>query len=277
MALPVQAQHSPAVGYENSTVGLRQQIREMAAAYQAGDAGSRSTLLKSVDFPDAPRWFARTFGPGYGAALAREYARLSAQRVDDLQSAFAVMGAKPGVKAETFTGGCSEHTGAQKYPLLALRAAGADTLYEVRLSRKEWSGALWFFAYVDGRFRYTGRFDLTHEPIRSALFEAFQTTTGAHPSTEAGMQPVVLVHQESPQYPKQASRRGVEGRLLLWAVIRTDGTAGALLPLVGSCWFAQSATDSVRRWRFRPAQLNGRPVEMVTSIELNFGFRARQF
>lgn len=272
-----QAQGSASTRYENSAQGLRQQIKDLAEAYNAADAQGRRALLQSVAIPDASSWFHGTFGENYGAVLAREYARQEAKRAEGLSDAFSVVGAKPGVKVEAFDDRCREDIDPQNYPILAMRAARADTFYQVRLTHKNWTSTLWFFVYADGRFRYTGGFDYAHKPFRDALFEAFRVTTGARPATGGDLQPAVLAHQEAPQYPKQASKRLVEGRIILWVLIRKDGTVGDVLPSTGSCWFARAAAESVRRWRFQPARLNGQPVETVTGIELNFGFRARSF
>jgi protein TonB len=32
----------------------------------------------------------------------------------------------------------------------------------------------------------------------------------------------------------------------------------------------QAALEAVRQWRYRPTQLNGEPVETVTTIDVNF-------
>ena len=32
----------------------------------------------------------------------------------------------------------------------------------------------------------------------------------------------------------------------------------------------QAALDAVRNWRYRPTMLNGQPVEVITTIDVNF-------
>jgi TonB family protein len=74
-------------------------------------------------------------------------------------------------------------------------------------------------------------------------------------------------------YPDSARADGIQGSVILHAVIFKDGT-----PHVG-CFdpnaqtdprLVQSAVEAVRQWRFEPALLNGEPVEVVTDIEVRF-------
>jgi periplasmic protein TonB len=38
----------------------------------------------------------------------------------------------------------------------------------------------------------------------------------------------------------------------------------------GSLMFARSAIDGVKRWKFKPYTMNGRPVSVETSLTLKF-------
>ncbi len=49
-----------------------------------------------------------------------------------------------------------------------------------------------------------------------------------------------------------------------------DGVPRAVTFVSGDSRFAASALDSVRQWRYRPALLNGQPVEVQTVITLEF-------
>jgi TonB family protein len=64
----------------------------------------------------------------------------------------------------------------------------------------------------------------------------------------------------------------VEGLVVLNAVIGTDGGLMSITPvnsLVDPA-LAQAALDAVRLWRYQPSMLNGVPVEVVTTITVNF-------
>src|SRR6185437_5476369 len=102
-------------------------------------------------------------------------------------------------------------------------------------------------------------------PVQSsaASAPASQEPSG---SDLAGM----LLQKVLPVYPAAARRQGVQGQVVLKAVIGKDGTISALRPLQGPQQLTAAAMDAVQHWRFRPYELKGKPVEVETDIRLNF-------
>ena len=80
-----------------------------------------------------------------------------------------------------------------------------------------------------------------------------------------------LVSKVDPVYPAYAQENGIEGAVLLEAVISTDGNVLSL-KVVNSADpdLARAATTAVQQWRYQPTQLNGQPVEVLTTITVNF-------
>jgi len=81
-----------------------------------------------------------------------------------------------------------------------------------------------------------------------------------------------LVSMARPAYPERLQQLGVEGTVLLRAVISVEGT---LLNLEVANTdvnpdLAQAALEAVRQWRYQPTLLNGQPVEVVTTITVEF-------
>ena len=64
--------------------------------------------------------------------------------------------------------------------------------------------------------------------------------------------------------------KGIEGTVLLDAVIDRDGAITDLSARTGHPWLAESAVEAVRHWRYRPTTVNGTPVEIQTEIEVTF-------
>jgi protein TonB len=79
-----------------------------------------------------------------------------------------------------------------------------------------------------------------------------------------------LIHDVQPQYPPEAGRERIEGRVVLLAVIGTDGTVKDLRLESGPSVLAQAAIDAVKQWRYKPYLLNGSPVEIDSRITINF-------
>jgi TonB family protein len=72
-------------------------------------------------------------------------------------------------------------------------------------------------------------------------------------------------------YTPAATAAGIQGYVLLQAVIRKDGRVTDLLVLRGLGYgLDESAIETVGRWKFEPSMLNGQPVNVQTNIEVSF-------
>jgi protein TonB len=81
-----------------------------------------------------------------------------------------------------------------------------------------------------------------------------------------------LVSMTKPQYPPDCKAEGVEGVVLLRAVISRDGDLLNLDPInqLVDRRLVEAAMNAVRQWRYEPTRLNGDPVEVITEIQVNF-------
>jgi TonB family protein len=73
-----------------------------------------------------------------------------------------------------------------------------------------------------------------------------------------------------PVYPPDARARGVEGTVILDVIIAADGRVKELTVLSGDSVFASAAMTAVRQWVYRTTLLNGRPVEVETTVTVTF-------
>jgi protein TonB len=86
------------------------------------------------------------------------------------------------------------------------------------------------------------------------------------------VQATKIVKMVRPEYPDQAKDAGIEGTVLLRAVVGKDGSLlnlGVLNSNVDAM-LAKAAMDAVSQWRYQPTLLNGQPVEVITTITVNF-------
>ena len=86
------------------------------------------------------------------------------------------------------------------------------------------------------------------------------------------VQPVNLLQHIKPIYPADAEQEGVEGTVLLEAVISKEGEPVGLKATntVVDQRLVSAAMEAVRLWRYKPALLNGEPVEVVTTMSIVF-------
>jgi TonB family protein len=79
-----------------------------------------------------------------------------------------------------------------------------------------------------------------------------------------------LIHRVEPQYPANASARHIQGLVKLDVQVGGDGAVRNITVIEGDPVLAEAAVQAVRQWRYRPYSVDGRPVEMQTTITLNF-------
>ena len=80
----------------------------------------------------------------------------------------------------------------------------------------------------------------------------------------------LLVSKVQPVYPPQAARTGLQGAVVLQALVGKDGSIRDLKLIRGYLVFGRAAFDAVKQWRYKPYVLNGQAVETQTQITVNF-------
>ena len=80
-----------------------------------------------------------------------------------------------------------------------------------------------------------------------------------------------LVKSIAPEYPDVARLAGIEGDVTLRIFVGRDGTIRDVVPVSGPPVLARAAIHAVEQWRYVPALVNGRPMDVITSV--TFAFR----
>ena len=84
------------------------------------------------------------------------------------------------------------------------------------------------------------------------------------------VQQAQLLTRRDPDYPRLARSSGAGGVVELSATILPSGRVGEVKVLKGHPLLRQAAVDAVKTWTYRPAMLNGQPIETETQVLLNF-------
>jgi len=85
-----------------------------------------------------------------------------------------------------------------------------------------------------------------------------------------GVSQGLLLHQVKPSYPPLARQARIQGTVVLQAVIGKDGNIQGLKVVSGHPMLAPAALEAVKQWKYKPYYLNGEPVEVDTTINVNF-------
>ena len=81
-----------------------------------------------------------------------------------------------------------------------------------------------------------------------------------------------ILKKVQPVYPDAAKTSGMEGTVVLHAVIGMDGKPLSLQVMNSQVdpQLARAAIEVVSQWRYAPTLLNGEPIEIDTTISVNF-------
>jgi TonB family protein len=77
-------------------------------------------------------------------------------------------------------------------------------------------------------------------------------------------------HQVSPEYPQDARQAGVQGTVVLDAVVSAEGAVTQVKFVSGPEALSHAAIDAVRWWRYEPYFVNGQPATVETTVAVDF-------
>ena len=86
-----------------------------------------------------------------------------------------------------------------------------------------------------------------------------------------GVSPPGLLHKVEPPYSEEAIKAGLEGKVLLQAVVGTDGKARDVKVIRGlGLGLDENAVAGIGAWEFVPGKKDGQPVNVQVRIEESF-------
>ena len=252
--------------YAHSANGFREQYGRIAEEFKQGDSEKAKKMLQAFRLPDARSWFSHNFEADKVPELLQRYE----QAVGNFEAAFeetfkaAAQFNHFGVKIEPrkgepkpsdrnppdFKPGLFSPTQKIQFDRFAFRVRGDEA---VPIS---WEDT---YVYLEGAFRFMGGGAYpfwTWEKARARL---------------AGIpRQVKPIYQVPPVYPPGAKAKGIQGVVRLKAVIAKDGTVKDIEVVAGNPELTGAAVDAVRHWRYVPAKVGGKPIEIGTTIDVVF-------
>jgi len=86
----------------------------------------------------------------------------------------------------------------------------------------------------------------------------------------SGVTSGMLIKKTTPIYPAIAKTARVSGTVVMQATINRFGALENIRVLSGPAMLQQSALDAVKSWRYKPYLLDGKPVEVDTTLNVVF-------
>ena len=81
----------------------------------------------------------------------------------------------------------------------------------------------------------------------------------------------VPLRKIDPKYPPQLRAGNVEGEVLLYAIIRKDGSVDSIQLVQGvEPILNANAMEALAQWKFQPAEKYGKPVDLEAVVHIPF-------
>jgi protein TonB len=85
--------------------------------------------------------------------------------------------------------------------------------------------------------------------------------------------PPQVLHEVKAEYTEEAKKAGIQGSVLLNAVVLTDGTVGEVRvtrSLDTTYGLDAQAVKAMKQWLFKPGTKDGKPVPVRVDVEMTF-------
>jgi TonB family protein len=82
-----------------------------------------------------------------------------------------------------------------------------------------------------------------------------------------------LIHKVAPEYPSLARQARIQGTVRFAAMIGKDGSIESLNLISGHPLLVDAAKTAVQQWQYKPTLLNGEPVRVATTVDVNFALQ----
>lgn len=244
-------------GYAESPDGLKLLITDVFSAIKSNNDHEVYSYFSGMALPEHTAWFAKTFGPAEGARMDAKYADLLPGLPEDLRGIFeyALKGNRTDPQVSVVEKGDTASTighavlDAMQTPIPLYVASATNP-------KQKYGAAIGNFFYVDGAFRF----------VPTQVLQALSTAPPIRVRVGGNVQQAKLLTKVDPIYPATEA----QGSVVLHVVIAVDGSVGDVTVVEGDPVLAKAAADAVRQWRYQPTLLNGTPVEVDTTSEIDF-------
>jgi TonB family protein len=112
-----------------------------------------------------------------------------------------------------------------------------------------------------------------NSPSMDTLMNRIEVTILGRVRQDAGEFKKHLVYSPLPEYPELAQRAGVQGRVLVQVRMKPDGSLSVEKILEGEPALVEAASAAVWQWRGNPVEINGKKVDVVSTVTFNFQLR----
>ena len=118
--------------------------------------------------------------------------------------------------------------------------------------------------------------DVTSDANNAAPLSGLSTSHRNEPTAPVpipiggDVKPAKLIKSVQPVYPTMAKPQHVSGNVQIDALIDADGNVSAMKVLSGPTLLRDAALQSLKQWKYQPAELDGKPTTIHLTVTLQF-------
>jgi TonB family protein len=109
--------------------------------------------------------------------------------------------------------------------------------------------------------------------VDSQAADKASSNKGIPTSVPADVMAGNIISKVNPKYPPDAKKAGIQGKVVLDAVVSKTGVVENLKVVSGPNELQQSSLDAVRQWRYKPFVWKGNPIEVQTTINVIYSLQ----
>ena len=116
--------------------------------------------------------------------------------------------------------------------------------------------------------------DVSASPNTAAPLPGLSTSHRNEPAAPipvgGDVKPARLIKSVQPVYPQMARTQHVSGTVQVDALIDAEGNVSSMKVLSGPALLRDAALQSLKQWKYQPAELDGKPTSMHLTVNLQF-------
>jgi TonB family protein len=278
--------------HANTTEGLKELFLEMRAAAQDGNQNELAALVKQTEIPNCDAWLHKMYDSDKADSWMElcDSTALDAKEASMRELFKRLANADGRFLARNVNDNPQPGRGLEWGWLQAIKQPldiyWAGWLPASKSNESE-AEPIGYFMFIEGNFRWESIIQFTSVQSQDrgspagpsdAAPPSLPVTNPPPPSRPnptrvrigGNVQARQLTHSVPPTYPPGALSQHITGTVLLHVILATDGSVLNIDVVSGPDELRQAAIDAVKRWRYRPTLLNGKPIEVDTTIQVIF-------
>jgi protein TonB len=101
---------------------------------------------------------------------------------------------------------------------------------------------------------------------------------GADPRVKTELSGPLPIRTVDPKYPPETMAEHIEGEVVLYAIIRKDGSVDSVQIVRGlDPRLDKAAMDALAQWKFQPGARAGEPVDLEAVVHVPFEYRKTSY